>query len=63
MSTLTQTEQSSPSTPSASQQRLYPKVGGMYRMDSTGAETKILDTGNVASASALLFIAQFYGAL
>lgn len=63
MSTLTQTEQASPSTPGANQQRTYPKVGGLYRMDSTGTERQLLDTGSVVNASALLFAAQFYGAL
>jgi hypothetical protein len=63
MSTLTQTEQTSPSTPGASQQRTYPKAGGYYRMDSTGTERQMLDTGTVDHASALLFMAHFYGAL
>jgi len=63
MSTLTQTEQTSPSAPSASQQRLYPKVGGMFRMDSTGTERQMLDTGTVQNAGALLTVAQTYGAL
>jgi hypothetical protein len=63
MSTLTQTEQTSPSTPSAGQQRSYPKVGGLYRQDSTGTEYKMLDTGAVDHSSALIFMAHFYGAL
>lgn len=63
MSTLTQTEQASPSTPGASQQRLYPKVGGMFRKDSTGTEYQLLDTSSVDHASALLFVAQNYGAM
>jgi hypothetical protein len=63
MSTLTQTEQASPSAPAVSQQRLYPKVGALYRMDSTGSEYKMIDSSNVDNTAALLFVAQFYGAL
>ena len=63
MSTLTQTEQTAPSAPAASQQRLYPKVGGLYRMDSTGTERLMIDSGNLDHTAALLFVAQFYGAL
>jgi hypothetical protein len=63
MSTLTQTEQGSPSTPAANQQRLYPKVGGLYRMDSTGTERLLLDSGNLDNTAGLLFSALYYGAL
>jgi hypothetical protein len=63
MSTLTQTEQTTPSTPAANQQRLYPKVGGLYRMNSAGTEILLLDQSNIDNTAALLFIAQQYGGL
>jgi hypothetical protein len=63
MSTLTQTEQTSPSTPAAGQQRLYPKVGGLYRMDSTGTEKQIMDSGSLDNTADALFLSQNYGAL
>lgn len=60
MSTLTQVEQTTPSTPSASQQLLYPKVGGMYRMASDGVERQLVDATSTTSVNAgsLVFIHQ-----
>ena len=63
MSTLTQTEQTTPSVPAAGQQRLYPKTTGWYKQNSAGVETKILDTSDPDHAAALIFLAQNYGAM
>jgi hypothetical protein len=49
MSTLTQVEQATPSTPSANQQLLYPKAGALARMASDGIERKIIDTTSASN--------------
>jgi hypothetical protein len=62
MSTLQQTEQTTPSVPSANQQLIYPKVGGMYIMASDGIEKQILDSRSSNQAISLIVVNQtFYG--
>jgi hypothetical protein len=53
MSTLTLVEQTSPSAQSAGQQKVYPKVGAIARMDSTGVEKIIYDSGSSAYLAAV----------
>lgn len=60
MSTLTQVEQTTPSTPSANQQIIYPKVGGMYRMASDGIERQLLDSANSYATAASAVVNQFW---
>ena len=50
MSTLQQTEQTTPTAASAGTQLLYPKAGSMARMDASGLEKVFLDSNTYAAA-------------
>lgn len=50
MSYLQQVEQATPSAAPATNQYIYPKVGSMARMDSSGTEKLLLDTSTYAAA-------------
>ena len=58
MSGLTQVEQGTASVPSANQQIIYPKVGGVYRMASDGLEKQLLDSGNSYATAASAVVNQ-----
>ena len=59
MSLLIQVEQTTPSTPSANQQQTYPKVAGLFVMDSAGTERQIITTVSTNSA-AIVYAAQVF---
>jgi hypothetical protein len=50
MSNLLMVEQTAMTVQASGQQTLYPKAGAMARMDSTGVEKLLLDTGSYAQA-------------
>jgi hypothetical protein len=50
MSTLTQIEQTTPTTPAPGAQVIYPKLGSYARLDSGGVEHILLDTTTYAAA-------------
>lgn len=52
MSTLQQTEQTTPSVPAASTQLMYHKVGGVYVMAADGVEKQIIVSTSYAVAMA-----------
>lgn len=62
MSTLQQTEQTTPAAAAATTQVIYPKAGGYARMDSTGVEKSFLDSNTYAAAvGALMTQLNYYG--
>lgn len=64
MSTLTLVEQTNPGAQSAGQQKIYPKVGGLARVDSTGVEKTMLDSCSIANVESIMgMITQFSGGL
>lgn len=63
MSTLTLVEQTNPGVQSAGQQKLYPVVGGIARVDSTGVEKVILDSRSVAAVEAVVAVQNIFGGI
>ena len=63
MSTLTQVEQATPSTPSANQRVTYPKVGGQYTMDSTGLEKEMVAGQGSPSGALMQYLFVQFGGL
>lgn len=63
MSTILLVEQSNPGVQAATQQVIYPKIGQLARVDSTGVEKIILDSATYAAAvSATLTQVTYFGA-
>ena len=54
MSTLQQTEQTTPATPAAGTQLAYPKVGGQFVVASDGIEKQLLDSRALAMCTTQL---------
>jgi len=63
MSTITLVEQSTPSTPSATRQIVYPKVGGLYAMGSDGVEKQLIDTRSIANVGSVIEMLILVGAM
>jgi hypothetical protein len=65
MSTLTLVEQTNPGVQSSGQQKLYPKAGAIARVDSTGTEKIIYDSGSSAylAAQAITNIQAAFGGI
>lgn len=63
MSQLLQVEQTTPTTPGASQQLIYPKVGKYVTLDSSGVERELVAGQGSPSGSLMQLMAIQYGAL
>ena len=63
MSGLVQVEQTTPVAEAAGQQRIYPKVGVLARMDSTGIEKTILDSSSLTNVESILNLSILGGGL
>jgi len=63
MSTLTMVEQTNPGAQSAGQQKVYPIAGGLARVDSTGNQKIILDSGSAVNVAAIISIQNLFGGL
>ena len=65
MSTLTLVEQTNPGAQSSGQQKIYPKVNAFARVDSTGVEKIMYDSGSSAylAAQTVLNIQVQFGGL
>jgi hypothetical protein len=70
MSTLTLVEQTNPGAQSAGQQKLYPKStvnappnGALARVDATGVERVMIDTGSGSNALSMSQLYVNYGGI